>query len=86
MSEETEQAIKETAARDLRNKGQDSVPEAKAEAFTVVKYYGYYHNCYAVMLNEPYFDFPAVEVDKWGEVGEVAFHITSFYEIKIWKK
>lgn len=79
--------IKKAAAWKLKNDEKSPIDEAKAEDFTILKYYGVYHqDCYVVVLDEPYFEFPAVEVDEWKEIGGVQFHITSFYEIEVWKK
>ena len=79
--------VKETAAWVLKHDEKSPIPEAKAEDFTILKYYGVYHqDYYVVMLDEPYFEFPAVIVDEWEEIGGVQFHITSFYEIKVWKQ
>ena len=84
---EIAELIKKAAAWELKNDEKSPIVEAKAEDFTILKYYGVYHqDCYVVMLDEPYFEFPAVEVDEWKEIGGVQFHITSFYEIKVWKK
>ena len=87
LDEEIARFVKETAAQEARDDEHSPFSNAKAEDFTILKYYGIYHqDCYVVMLDEPYFYFPAVEVDEWKDICGVSFHITSFYEIKVWKK
>ncbi len=87
LEEDIAELIKKEAAWKLKNDEENPIAEAKAEDFTILKYYGVYHqDCYVVMLDEPYFEFPAVDVDEWKEIGGVRFHITSFYEIRVWRK
>ena len=86
LDEKIAELVKEDAAWELRYDEKNPIVEAKAEDFSILKYYGIYHkDCYVVMLDEPYFYFPAVDVDEWKEIAGVQFHITSFYEIKVWK-
>lgn len=86
LSDDVAKSIKKSAAYEARHSLQNFVSNAKADDYSIIQYYGCYNGCYVVMLNEPYFDFPAVEVDSWEEVGNVKFHITSHYKIKLWKK
>ena len=64
----------------------DPILEAKAEDFKIVKYYGTYNGSYVILLNEPYFEYPAVIVDEWVTIGEVSFHNRGHGEIIVWKK
>lgn len=74
------EAIKKTQAEDLRK----NVPEAKAEDIQIIKYYGEYNGNYAVMVDNPYGEYPAVIVDEWETVGGVKFHYTSFERVVVW--
>ena len=74
------EAIKKTRAEDLRK----NVPEAKAEDIQIIKYYGEYNGNYAVMVDNPYGEYPAVIVDEWETVGGVKFHYTSFERVVVW--
>lgn len=87
LSEETESAIKETAANDLRNDKKSPIPDADASKFVILEYCGTYGNCYAVRLNSPYFEFPAVIIDEWVDIGGVVrIHYKSHTLIEIWKQ
>lgn len=74
------EAIKKTRAEDLRK----DVPEAKAEDIQIIKYYGEYNGNYAVMVDNPYGEYPAVIVDEWETVGGVKFHYRGFNRIVVW--
>ena len=74
------EAIKKTQAEDLRK----DVPEAKAEDIQIIKYYGEYNGNYAVMVDNPYGEYPAVIVDEWETVGGVKFHYRGFNRIVVW--
>lgn len=77
--------IKETAAYKMRNDKNHAVIEAKQEDFKILKYYGNYNGCYAIILNHPYEDVPAEVINEWVIISDVEFHYTSYDRIVIWK-
>lgn len=78
--------IKATAAYEMRNNYEVIIPEAKTEDFKILHYYGSYNGCYAVIMDEPYLDSPAVVLDEWDEVSGVKFHYTNPHRIFVWKE
>lgn len=88
LSEKTVNAIKETAAYNLRNQthsdGTKRYPKAKAKDIGIVNYYGTYNNCVAVMINDIYTLYPGVERDI--VVNEVLFRYSDGNSIIIWKQ
>lgn len=84
LSEKTEKAIKETRAYDLRNQDTKPIKEAKAKDITILKYYGTYNNCIALMMNDIYHDYPTAlrEVTVEG----VLFRYSDGNSLIIWKQ
>ena len=83
LPEETDRAIRKTAAREWQKKLGKRVT---ADDMRIVKYYGAYHGCHAVMLNEPFVEFPAVDLENWVSVGGVQICYASPLEIVIWRQ
>ena len=80
LSPDIENAIKEVAARNLREK--ESYEDAKAEDFTITKYYGTYNGCVAFKIEDIYFSHPAVCVDE--TIAGVEFHYPTPVKIIVW--
>ena len=74
--------IKEVAARNLREKEPDRFPDAKAEDFTITKYYGTYNGCVAFKIEDIYFSHFAVCVDE--AIAGVEFHYPTPVKIIVW--
>ncbi|MDE6850183.1 MAG: hypothetical protein K2J54_02530, partial [Clostridia bacterium] len=85
LQEDISLLIRETAAYISRNDKNNPIYEAKAGDYAIIKYYGVYNGCYAVVLNSPYAEYPSVEIDKWETIDDVQIHYYNFYTIKIWK-
>ncbi|HAE88857.1 MAG TPA: hypothetical protein DCG79_03190 [Clostridiales bacterium] len=56
--------------------------EAKAEDFTITKYYGTYNGCVAFKIEDIYFSHPAVCVDE--TIAGVEFHYPTPVKIIVW--
>ena len=82
LSPDIENAIKEVAARDMREKEPDRFSDAKAEDFTITKYYGTYNGCVAFKIEDIYFSHPAVCVDE--TIAGVEFHYPTPVKIIVW--
>lgn len=74
--------IKEVAARNLREKEPNRFPDAKAEDFTITKYYGTYNGCVAFKIENIYFSHFAVCVDE--AIAGVEFHYPTPVKIIVW--
>ena len=72
--------IKEVAARNLREK--ENYEDAKAEDFTITKYYGTYNGCVAFKIENIHFLHPAVCVDE--TIAGVEFHYPTPVKIIVW--
>ena len=86
LSIDVKNAIKEIAARNMREKELDPVEEAKAEGFFINKYYGTYNGSVAFMIRNQYILYPAVELDINETIEGVLFHYNSPYKIVVWKQ
>ena len=82
LSPDIENAIKEAAARNLREEEPDRFPDAKAEDFTITKYYGTYNGCVAFNIEDIYTSYPAVEVSE--TIAGVEFHYPTPVKIIVW--
>ena len=78
LSQDSESKIKELAARDLK------YPDAKAEDFTITKYFGTYNGCVTFIIECCHYSRPAVCVDK--TIAGVEFHYPTPDEIIVWKE
>ena len=78
LSQDSESKIKELAARDLK------YPDAKAEDFTITKYFGTYNGCVTFIIKCCHYFRPAVVVDK--TIAGVEFHYPTPDEIIVWKE
>lgn len=84
LSNLVETLIKGRAAFDLRNDEKHPVSEASAQGIRIIKYYGEYNGCYAVILENQYVAYPAEEMDEWQEIDGVKIHYTNWLKIVIW--
>ena len=82
LSPDIENAIKELAARNLREKEPDRFPDAKAEDFTITKYYGTYNGYVAFTIEDIYTSYAAVCVDE--TIAGVEFHYPTPIKIIVW--
>jgi hypothetical protein len=84
LSEETENAIKETRVYDIRNDSQEPIKKAKTDDVSITQYYGTYNTCVAVMLDEAYYAYDAALWDV--TIGGIPFHYKDGNRIIIWKQ
>ena len=81
-----EKAIKETRATDLRaetfSDGVPKQPNATADDVVVLRYYGEYNYCFAVMLSDSYYDYTGAE--RSVDVAGVIFNYNNGNSILIW--
>jgi len=84
LSNSVTEAIKEDTAIEMHY-NEPSI-ETKASDFNILKYYGTYNDCVAVIMNDPYHDYPAVDLDITGEIAGVQFHYRNQSKIVIWKR
>lgn len=82
LSGTIEKTIKEAAAEKLRNE----IPEAKAEDFVILHYYGTYSNSIAIIMNAPHQESPSMIIDEWVTIAGVSFHYIGHNKITIWKQ
>lgn len=85
LSSAIEAVIKETAAENMRNDDLSPIAGAKANDFLILKYFGTYNGSVAVIINDPYHDYPAVELDINETIAGVLFHYTNPNRIVVWK-
>lgn len=85
LNAEVEKAIKETAAKDMRNDKLNPIHEAMAEGFTV-QYYGTYNGGIAVLLSNRYLNYSTEELDITIDVAGVRFKYNDPRTIEFWKK
>lgn len=78
------EAIKETAAIDIHY-NEPSI-ETKAEDFHILKYYGTYNDCVAIIMNDPCYDDPQVVLDITIEIAGVQFFYSNQRRIIIWEQ
>lgn len=69
--------IKEIAAYNWQNDELTPVINAKAEDFVITKYYGTYNNIIVFMINNPYFESPAEDLDIIETVAGIDFFYSS---------
>ncbi len=86
LSSDIEESIKETAAANMRNDELSSIPEAVADGFLILRYYGTYNNSVAVIMNNPYIGNPAAIVSELETIAGVSFHYLGYEKIEIWKQ
>lgn len=84
LSEKTEKAIKETRAYDLRNRNPKPIEEAKAKDITILKYYGTYNDCVAVLLDDMFGGYFPIEREVI--IAGVSFYYIGSDNIMIWKE
>ena len=75
--------IKELAAINARKN--EKIEAAKAEDFQIEKYYGTYNGSIVIMLNHPYYDYPAVILDVNETIAGVVFHYSDPSRIIVWR-
>ena len=84
LSAELKAEIKETAAENLRTNSTNPIPEATAADITIIKYYGTYNNCIAVMISNIYTESSAALRDV--EVAGIMFNYFNGNSITVWKQ
>ena len=77
--------IKEIAAYNWQNDELTPVINAKAEDFVITKYYGTYNNIIVFMINNPYFESPAEDLDIIETVAGIDFYYSSTDRIFVFK-
>lgn len=83
LTEKETKAIKEAAAKHLRNSYNTS--QAVAEGIIITKFLGNYSGYYAIKFTTKYYTHPAQPLDYWEEICGVQFHITDYDFISIFK-
>ena len=81
LSPDVENAIKEVAARNMREK--ENIEDATADGFWIDRYYGTYNGSVAFMISG-YIAYPAVVLDENEIVAGVRFHYTDPNRIMVW--
>ena len=84
LTDEEETAIKEAAAREVSSDARNR-PDAKAEDFVILKYYGNYNGYYAIIIQDTTTLAPAVMIDDWISIGDVKIHYITIDKIIIWR-
>lgn len=79
------ESIKESAAKRMREDDIEPIPDAKAEGFTIISYYGCYSDCHVVRLRDEYVLRPTNLPDYWKEIGGVNFHITTYDTVGVYR-
>lgn len=83
LSKNIDSAIREAAAERMRTRERDPLPWAEAKGFTVVCFYGFYSNCYAVCLGD-IFELRPTDVPHFDrEIGGVQFHYFGYNSFEI---
>jgi len=86
LSADVVNAIKEVADRNMRENELTPVEEAKSDDYLFTKYFGTYNGNIVIMVNDPYHECPAVELDINETIAGVLFHYTNPNKIVVWKK
>jgi len=86
LSTEIASAIKELAAKNMRESELTPVEDAKAADFSIIRYYGVYNGSVALMINDPYHEYPAEDLDINETIAGVLFHYTNPNRIIVWKQ
>jgi hypothetical protein len=84
LSDETENAIKETRVYDIRNDSQNPIKRAKTDDVSISRYYGTYNTCVAVMLDEAYYCYTDALRDI--TIDGIPFHYKDGNNILVWKQ
>lgn len=69
--------IKKIAAYNFQNDEFNPVLNAKAEDFSITKYYGTYNNIIVFMINNPYFEFPTEDLEIIENIAGIDFYYSS---------
>ena len=83
LNTEVANKIKEIAAYNMRNKESNSIDKAKASDFTITKYYGTYNKSVAFMIDDPYFAYPAEDLNIDENIAGVFFHYSTLDRILV---
>lgn len=78
--------ISEKIKFDYYNSVSSQYAEMKVDDVSIEKFYGVHNGVYAIIIENPFVNYPAVIVDEWEEIGGVQFHHTGFLRIAIWKE
>ena len=81
LSPDIENAIKEVAARNLREK--ENIEDATADGFWIYRYYGTYNECVAFMIRG-YILYTAEDLDENEIIAGVRFHYNDPNRIMVW--
>lgn len=80
LAEKDALAIRKTVAGTVKE------PDADEKGVEIVRYYGEYNGCFAVITEDIYHEHPAVIVEEYQKtVGGVVLVYGGFHEIVIWK-
>lgn len=86
INPENANRIKEIAARIMREDESDPVDDAKAEDFSIIRYYGCYNGSVVFMIDDPYHMYPAVELDINEVIAGISFYYIDPNRILVWKR
>lgn len=84
LSNKTEKAIKETRAYNLRTQNPNPIKKAEAKDITILKYYGTYNNCVALIMDDIHHDYSSAEREV--TIDGVLFHYNDGNSIIIWQQ
>lgn len=83
---EIENAIKEAAAYEIRNRKIEPFPEATAEGFRLTAFYGAYSDSYVIKMRNDYDNLPTDVPNYWEEIGGVQFHFMGHDRVTVWRE
>lgn len=86
LSKKVMKKIKEVAARNMRESEFSPVENAKAEDFTIIKYYGTYNGSVVIMVKNSYLEYPAVDLDIDEIIEGVLFNYNTPNRIIVWRQ
>lgn len=84
LNEEVINEIKKIAAYKMQNDELNPVIDAKAEDFIITKYYGTYNQSVVFMINNPYFESPAEDLNIIESIANIDFYYSSTDRIWVW--
>ena len=86
LESDIENAIKDAAAYEMRNRKIEPYLDASADGFTIVRYCGVYSGNYVIIMRNDYDIFPTDVPSYWKEIGGVQFHFVGYDSIVVWRE
>lgn len=85
LNEKVINEIKKIAAYKMQNDKSNPMIEAKAKDFIITKYYGTYNKSVVFMINNPYFESPAEDLNIIESIADVDFYYASTDRILVFE-